>query len=136
MASELSDTEAATPDHISQVVPALPLNPPAPATDRWAGLLINYTLTDLNNLLVFVGLLETAKPLVVADDKKPGQWVAVAAALKKAGRTKADKAPLHRAFLETYGEAVGSLRTFQGQHNEANEAAQKCYDRALSRLTS
>ena len=111
------------------------LDAPAVEADEWAGLLINYTVAELNNLLVYVGLLETAKPLAVADDTKPRQWVAIVAALKKAKRTKADRAALHRAFVKTYGAAVGSLSGFQREHNEANELAQKCFNRALSRLT-
>ncbi len=102
--------------------------------DRWAGLLINYTLADLNTLLVVAGLLDTAEPLAVANDTKPGQWVAVAAALKKGKRTRADKAALYRAFSDTYGPAVGSLSSFSRAYNEANEAAQRCYSRALSWL--
>ena len=102
--------------------------------DRWAGLLINYTLADLNALLVFAGLLETADPPAVANGTKPGQWVAVAAALYKRNRTRADKAALYRAFSDTYGQDVGSLSTFSREYNEANEAAKLCYDRALSRL--
>lgn len=107
--------------------------PLAPA-ERWTGLLLNYSLPDLNKLLVLVGLLETAEPVAVADKTKPAQWVAVVAALYKAGRTRADKAALYRAFVDTYGQAVGSLRTFQGGYNEANEAAQSCYARVLARL--
>ena len=102
--------------------------------DRWAGLLINYTLADLNNLLVVAGLLETAAPPTVAAGTKAGQWVAVAAALYKGKRTLADKAALHRAFRETYGPAVGSLSSFSREYNESNEAARLCYSRALSWL--
>ena len=124
--------EAAKPDNIET---SLELPSSQQANGRWDGLFLdNYTLTDLDNLLVFVGLLETAEPRVVADNTKPAQWVAVVAALKKTKRTRADKAALYRAFSETYGAAVGSLRTFQGQHNTTNEDAQICYARALSRI--
>lgn len=100
----------------------------------WDGVLINYTLSDLNTLLRFVGLLETIEPLTLADDTKAGQWVAVAAALKKAKRTMADRAVLYRAFSKTYGPAVGSLSSFQRPYNEANAMANACYTRALARL--
>lgn len=115
------------------------LAPPAATTgttgaDRWAGLLTDFMLADLTALLVFVGLLETAEPLAVAQGTKPGQWVAVAAALYKSKRTRADKAALHRAFSDTYGPAVGSLSSFSREYNEGNEAASQCYSRALSRL--
>jgi len=101
------------------------------------GLLPNLLIIQCNKsntLLVVAGLLDTAEPLAVAHGTKPGQWVAVAAALYKRNKTRADRAALYRAFSDTYGPGVGSLSSFSREYNEANEAAQKCYNRALSRL--
>ena len=102
--------------------------------DQWAGVLNNYTLTETTQLLVFVGLLDSAEPLAVAQGTKPGQWVAVAAALYEAKKASGDKAALYRAFRATYGPAVGSLSSFSRDYNPENERAKLCYTRARVRL--
>jgi hypothetical protein len=107
----------------------------APTSDPWEGLFRNYTLTKLNNLLVLVGLLDTASPPTIAEYTRPGQWVAVIAALIKAKRISTNRAAVGRAFYETYGDESASLSSYQKQYNEGNEAFNKIYNSTLLYLT-
>ena len=103
--------------------------------DPWPGLLsARYKVEDLDQLLVYVGLLETAKPRTLTAGTTPREWVALVHALIVAKKTKADRAALFRAFVARYGEAVGSLSSFSRGYNEMNEKAFRVFDRATSRL--
>lgn len=105
------------------------------SSDPWNGVLRNYTVEELDKLLVIAGLLDSVTPLKVKANTTPREWVAVAHALKLAKKTKADRATLHRAFVERYSEdedtPVVKLRAFSERYNDTNEDSVLCLSRMV-----
>jgi hypothetical protein len=101
-------------------------------SDPWEGVFRNYTLAKLNNLLVFVGLLDTVNPITIAEYTRPGQWAAIISALIKAKRVTNNRTTVGKAFCKTYGDETVSTSTYKRPHQKSfNEL----YNNALSRIT-
>jgi hypothetical protein len=120
---ELTEAEQIEPEQV-----AAELTHPS---DPWEGIFRNYTLAKLNNLLVFVGLLDTANPITIAEYTRPGQWAAVISALIKAKRVTDNRTTVGEAFCKTYGDETVSISTCKRPHQKSfNEL----YSNALSRI--
>lgn len=106
------------------------------STNHWQGILRpGFTLKDLNNLLVSLGILETADPIKLSYTTRPKDWVAVAQALRETSTPKPDMAVLHRAFDATYGPEgirVGTARSFQRDTYKYNAFSNALYEKALA----
>ena len=102
----------------------------------WQGIFRpGFTVKDLNNLLVSLGILESAEPLEFIYNPPPRQWVAIAHALRKASNVPVDTAVLYRAFKVTYGVngiKVGGRRSFYRDDFMHDEASKELYDKTLA----
>ena len=125
-----TDAPSATP------APAPAPEPPAPVAGVWVAVLTNgFALSELDRLLVFVGLLDSTENKTVTPESKPAQWVAVREALKETNCINKNNRAWARAIRARYGERVGQQRALESSQNHGNDAANHCYQRAKILLT-
>lgn len=114
------------------------LNPPRVFAEAgsFALLLLNYSLAELEAMLVELGLLDptTSRATQAAT---PGAWIGVIYALLEAERPRlsGSKAAIWRAFSGTFGAAV-SERALQNGLGTQGSTAEQFRDRALKLLNA
>ncbi|MGI4831873.1 MAG: hypothetical protein ACRYFK_00240 [Janthinobacterium lividum] len=104
-------------------------------TDLWQGLLVpGFTLSDLDQLLVKIGIIDNASSLSVTSETKPGSWVGVMHALKESKKlTTNNKAKIYRAIMARYKPESFSSSSFRN-YNADNQFSNSSYNRAKAFL--
>lgn len=102
--------------------------------DLWNGLLIDYTVEELQALMIKVGLLdENNQP---TSESKPRKWMGAIAGLRKARRlVYNDNAALYRALCSlTKPSKVIKPRTLTEGYNDKNTDSRSIYTRVIAFL--
>lgn len=105
----------------------------ADATGPFAPLLLNYTVSELTQLLITMGIVDAAGKANSA--ASPGAWVGIIYGLSevKPARLRGSKAAVRRAFMEAFGAVVSESSVHSGLGTRGSEA-EKLRDQTLTYL--
>lgn len=107
--------------------------PPVAAASPWEPLLLNYSLSQLTELIARMGLIDTTGQATAI--ATPGAWIGIIWALidAKPARMKDKKAAAQRAVCTTFGATVSERAVQNGLGTRGSEA-EYFYDSALEIL--